>query len=95
MDFVSNDIKTEGVVKIRIDAVGGDLDRVACRYPASFLNEMARQLTSAIEAATGVTGVAESSEKGYSNRLFASRSGFMCRVNPAFEHPSVCCFELA
>ena len=61
MDFVSNDIKTEGVVKIRIDAVGGDLDRVACRYPASFLNEMARQLTSAIEAATGVTGVAESS----------------------------------
>ena len=61
MDFVSNDIKTEGVVKIRIDAVGGDLDRVADRYPASFMNEMARQLTSAIEAATGVTGIAESS----------------------------------
>ena len=51
----------EGVVKIRIEAVGGDLDRVACRYPASFMNEMARQLTEAIEAATGVTGIADSS----------------------------------
>ena len=61
MDFVSNDIMTEGVVKVRIDAVGGDLDRVAFRYPASFMNEMARQLTSAIEAATGVTGIADSS----------------------------------
>ncbi len=61
MNLNSNDIKTEGVVKIRIDAVGGDLDRVAFRYPASFMNEMASQLTAAIEAATGVSGLAESS----------------------------------
>ena len=61
MDFISNDIKNEGVVKIRIDAVGGDLDRVACKYPVSFMNEMARQLTTAIESATGVEGLADSS----------------------------------
>ena len=61
MDFVSNDIKTDGVIKIRIDAVGGNLDVVAARYPLSFMNEMARQLTPAIEAATGVVGIADSS----------------------------------
>ena len=61
MDFIPNDIITEGVVKIRIEAVGGDLDRVACRYPTSFMNEMARQLTSAIESATGAEGIADSS----------------------------------
>ena len=63
MDFISNDINYEGTVKIRIDAVGGDLDRVACKYPVSFMNEMARQLTVAIEAATGVEGLADSSVK--------------------------------
>ena len=61
MDFVSNDIQTDKVVKIRIEAVGGDLDRVASRYPLSFMNEMARQLTVAIESATGITGIADSS----------------------------------
>ena len=63
MDFISNDINYEGTVKIHIDAVGGDLDRVACKYPVSFMNEMARQLTVAIEAATGVEGLADSSVK--------------------------------
>ena len=61
MDFVSNDIQTDKVVKIRIEAVGGDLDRVASRYPLSFMNEMARQLTTAIESATGISGIADSS----------------------------------
>lgn len=61
MDFIPNEIKSEGMVKIRIEAVGGDLGRVACRYPLSFMDEMARQLTSVIEAATGTTGIADSS----------------------------------
>ena len=58
MDFITNN---EGMVKIRNDAVGGDLDRIAFKYPTSFMNEMARQLTSAIESATGVEGIADSS----------------------------------
>ena len=58
MDFITNN---EGMVKIRTDAVGGDLDRIAFKYPTSFMNEMARQLTSAIESATGVEGIADSS----------------------------------
>ena len=53
--------KKEGILKIRIEAVGGDLDRVVCKYPASFMDEMARQLGAAIEAATGVNGIADSS----------------------------------
>ncbi len=61
MEFNSDNTYMDGVVKIRIEAVGGDLDRVACRYPVSFMNEMARQLTGAIESATGVTGIADSS----------------------------------
>ena len=59
-DF-QNEIINEGMVKIRIDAVGGDLDRVACKYPPSFMDEMARQLTAAIEAAMGIVGIADSS----------------------------------
>ena len=61
MDFVPNNISEGGVVKVRIEAVGGDLDRIACRYPVSFMNEMARQLTSAIEGACSVEGIADSS----------------------------------
>ncbi len=61
MDFIPNDTINGGMVKIRIEAVGGDLDRIACRYPVSFMNEMARQLTSAIEEACAVEGLAESS----------------------------------
>ena len=61
MDFIPNEITREGTVKIRIEAVGGDLDRVACRYPLSFMDEMALQLTPAIEAATGTYGIADSS----------------------------------
>ena len=59
-DF-QNEIINEGMVKIRIDAVGGDLDRVACKYPPSFMDEMARQLTAAIESAMGIVGIADSS----------------------------------
>ena len=61
LDFYPNEIIETGFVKLRIEAVGGDLDRVACRYPRSFLDEMARQLTSEIENALGVEGLAESS----------------------------------
>ncbi len=61
MDHIFDDKNNAGVVKIRIEAVGGDLDRIACRYPTSFMNEMASQLTSAIEDACGVLGLADSS----------------------------------
>ena len=43
MDFYPNEIINEGVVKLRIDAVGGELDKIVDRYPRSFLEEMARQ----------------------------------------------------
>ena len=61
LDFYPNEIITGGFVKLRIEAVGGDLDRVVCRYPRSFMDEMARQLTAEIESALGVEGLADSS----------------------------------
>ena len=61
LDFYPNEITKNNFVSLRIEAVGGDLDRVVCRYPQSFLDEMARQLTAEIQSALGVTGVAESS----------------------------------
>ena len=61
LDFYPNEIIEGRFVTLRIEAVGGDLDRVVCRYPRSFLNEMAKQLTAEIEAALGVEGLAESS----------------------------------
>ena len=61
LDFYPNEIINRGYVKLRIEAVGGDLDRVVCRYPRSFLDEMARQLTDEIENALGVEGLADSS----------------------------------
>lgn len=60
MELFTNDIATEKMVNIRIEAVGGDLDRVVCKYPASFMDEMARQLTEAIESACGIFGLADS-----------------------------------
>ena len=61
MDFYPNEIINEGLVKLRIEAAGGDLDRVVDRYPRSFLDEMARQLTAEIESALGIEGLADSS----------------------------------
>ena len=61
LDFYPNEINTAGFVKLRIEAVGGDLDRVVCRYPRSFMDEMARQLTVEIESALGIEGLADSS----------------------------------
>ncbi len=61
LDFYPNEIINRGYVKLRIEAVGGDLDRVVCKYPRSFLDEMARQLTDEIENALGVEGIADSS----------------------------------
>ena len=61
LDFYPNEIINRGYVKLRIEAVGGDLDRVVCRYPRSFLDEMARQLTDEIENALSVEGLADSS----------------------------------
>ena len=60
MDFYPNEIINEGVVKLRIDAVGGELDRIVDRYPRSFLDEMARQLTKEIETSLGIEGLADS-----------------------------------
>ena len=60
MDFYPNEIINEGVVKLRIDAVGGELDKIVDRYPRSFLDEMARQLTKEIETSLGIEGLADS-----------------------------------
>jgi hypothetical protein len=61
LDFYPNEIINGGYVTLRIEAVGGDLDRVVCKYPRSFLNEMSKQLTVEIENALGVEGLADSS----------------------------------
>ena len=61
MDFYPNEIICEGCVKLRIEAVGGDLDKARDKYPESFLDEMARQLTPAICAAMSVRGIENSS----------------------------------
>ena len=61
MDFYPNEIICEGCVKLRIEAVGGDLDKARDKYPESFLDEMARQLTAEIESALGREGLADSS----------------------------------
>lgn len=58
MDLMS---KEKNMVKIRIEAVGGGLDKIAGRYPESFMNEMARQLLKEMESSTGVSGIADSS----------------------------------
>ena len=50
-----------GSVGVRIEIVKGDSYRLSGRYSQTFIDEMARQLTPAIEAATGVTGIADSS----------------------------------
>ncbi len=50
-----------GSVNVRIEVVKGDSYRLSGRYSQTFIDEMARQLTPAIEAATGVTGIADSS----------------------------------
>ena len=60
-DFCPKTIINDGLVKIRIEAVGGALDRVAERYPRSFMDEMARQLTAEIESALGIEGLGDSS----------------------------------
>ena len=61
LDFYPNEIIEGNFVTLRIEAVGGDLDRVVCKYPRSFMDEMARQLTAEIETALGVKGLADSS----------------------------------
>ena len=59
MDFYPNEIINDGMVKLRIEAAG-ELDKVLAKYPRSFLDEMARQLTAEIEGACGVEGLANS-----------------------------------
>ena len=61
LDFYPNEIIEGNFVSLRIEAVGGDLDSVVCKYPRSFMDEMARQLTEEIETALGVKGLADSS----------------------------------
>ena len=55
LDFCPNEIINEGAVKLRIEAAG-ELDRLLAKYPRSFLNEMARQLTAEIESSMGIIG---------------------------------------
>ena len=59
MDFYPNEIINDGMVKLRIEAAG-ELDKVLAKYPRSFLDEMARQLTAEIQGACGVEGLADS-----------------------------------
>ena len=59
LDFCPNEIINEGSVKLRIEAAG-ELDRLLAKYPRSFLNEMARQLTAEIESSMGIIGLADS-----------------------------------
>ena len=59
MDFYPNEIINDGMVKLRIEAAG-ELDKVLAKYPRSFLDEMARQLTAEIEGACGVEGLVDS-----------------------------------
>ena len=61
LDFYPNKTIEGDFVKLRVEAVGVDLDRAVNKYPHSFLNEMARQLTDEIEKALGVEGIADSS----------------------------------
>lgn len=50
-----------GSIGVRIEIVKGDAYHLSGRYSQTFIDEMARQLTPAIESATGVTGIADSS----------------------------------
>lgn len=50
-----------GSVGVRIEMVKGESYRLSGKYSQTFIDEMARQLTSAIESATGTEGVADSS----------------------------------
>lgn len=50
-----------GSVGVRIEVVKGESYRLSGKYSQTFIDEMARQLTSAIESATGTEGVADSS----------------------------------
>ena len=68
MDFYPNDtvfgedaVEDTAGVKVRIEAVGGDSASLAGRYSQRFIDEMARQLTSEIENACGIEGLADSS----------------------------------
>ncbi len=50
-----------GSIGVRIEVVKGESYRLSGKYSQTFIDEMARQLTSAIESATGTEGVADSS----------------------------------
>ena len=50
-----------GRVKVRIETLGQDPTKLSGKYSQTFIDEMAKQLTVAIESATGVSGVADSS----------------------------------
>ena len=60
LDFLPNEIINEGCVKLSIEAAEGNLEKVVEKYPRSFLNEMARQLTGEIESSLGIEGLADS-----------------------------------
>ena len=50
----------DGIVKIKVDAVASDYTRLSGKYSQTFVDEMARQLTRAVEEATSVSGLADS-----------------------------------
>ena len=50
LDFNPNKIINENCVALRIEAVDSEIGKVVCKYPPSFMDEMARQLTAEIES---------------------------------------------
>ena len=51
----------DGLIKIRVEAIGADSIKLSGKYSQTFVDELARQITPAIAAAMSVEGVAESS----------------------------------
>ena len=61
LDFNPNKITNENCIPLRIEAVDSEIGKVVCKYPPSFMNELARQITLEIENSLGIEGIAQSS----------------------------------
>lgn len=51
----------DGLIKIRVEAIGADSIKLSGKYSQTFVDELARQITLAIGTAMSVEGIAESS----------------------------------
>ena len=73
-----NIVTPDGVVKIGVKVVGGDIMALAGKYSLSFVREMAAQLTPVIESAVSVSGLAES---GLSLQIVFAPNTFMEHIS--------------